>query len=109
MHRAQENDNGLAIHGLQELAAARGWEFNPDFLEDACVGGGSETKKMVIEHHFKSLPHPTVVYYFDDLGEHLQYVRENATVPTHIDLKTVLFDWYGLCIDGTQTLPLKSR
>mmetsp|Transcript_43841 Transcript_43841/g.81881 ORF Transcript_43841/g.81881 Transcript_43841/m.81881 type:complete len:91 (-) Transcript_43841:404-676(-) len=66
------------------------------------VGGSSEIKKLLVENNFKFLTGPTKVYFFDDVEKYLKYARVNATIPENIELKTVQFDWYGICIDGTQ-------
>jgi len=108
---AVQNDNGLATTGLKQLAEDRKWHFESNLLEDAgknpkkimkTVGGSSEIKKLLVENNFKFLTRPTEVYFFDDIERYLKYAREKAKIPENIELKTVHFDWYGICIDGTQ-------
>mmetsp|Transcript_122278 Transcript_122278/g.224171 ORF Transcript_122278/g.224171 Transcript_122278/m.224171 type:complete len:183 (+) Transcript_122278:1-549(+) len=108
---AVQNDNGLSQTGLKKLAEDRKWQFESNLLEDAgknpsdimsTVGGSSEIKKLLVENNFKFLTGPTKVYFFDDVEKYLKYARVNATIPENIELKTVQFDWYGICIDGTQ-------
>mmetsp|Transcript_13429 Transcript_13429/g.23131 ORF Transcript_13429/g.23131 Transcript_13429/m.23131 type:complete len:283 (+) Transcript_13429:105-953(+) len=119
-HKADEfnsvqNDNGLAMVGLKKLAEEKGWEFDANLLEDVglnpsdimnSVGGSSKIKQMLAENNFKHLKGPTTAYFFDDVEKYLKFTRVNATVPENIEFKTVLFDWYGICIDGTQDAPL---
>mmetsp|Transcript_8776 Transcript_8776/g.15092 ORF Transcript_8776/g.15092 Transcript_8776/m.15092 type:complete len:344 (+) Transcript_8776:67-1098(+) len=108
---AVQNDNGLARTGLKKLAEERKWHYESNLLEDAgqnpssimsTAGGSSEIKKLLVENNFKFLTGPTQVYFFDDVEKYLKYARVNATIPENIELKTVQFDWYGICIDGTQ-------
>mmetsp|Transcript_61433 Transcript_61433/g.116117 ORF Transcript_61433/g.116117 Transcript_61433/m.116117 type:complete len:283 (-) Transcript_61433:77-925(-) len=108
---AMQNDNGLAMTGLKELAAERKWQFQSNLLEDSgtnpskimnAKGGSSEIKKQLAENNFRFLTGPTDVYFFDDIEKYLKYTQEKATIPENIELKTVHFDWYGICIDGTQ-------
>jgi len=108
---AVQNDNGLAMTGLKGLAEDKGWQFKSILLEDAAknpkeimsvVGGSSEIKRMLAENNFTCLTGPTDVYFFDDIEKYLKYTREKANIPENIELKTVHFDWYGICIDGTQ-------
>mmetsp|Transcript_59487 Transcript_59487/g.112180 ORF Transcript_59487/g.112180 Transcript_59487/m.112180 type:complete len:82 (-) Transcript_59487:25-270(-) len=70
------------------------------------VGGSSKIKQMLAENNFNHLRGRTTVYFFDDIEKYLKFTRKNATIPENIELKTVLFDWYGICIDGTQDAPL---
>mmetsp|Transcript_75419 Transcript_75419/g.133509 ORF Transcript_75419/g.133509 Transcript_75419/m.133509 type:complete len:353 (-) Transcript_75419:415-1473(-) len=108
---AVQNDNGLAMTGLKGLAEDKGWQFKSILLEDAAknpkeimsvVGGSSEIKRMLAENNFTCLTGPTDVYFFDDIEKYLKYTRDTANIPDNIELKTVHFDWYGICIDGTQ-------
>mmetsp|Transcript_1264 Transcript_1264/g.2454 ORF Transcript_1264/g.2454 Transcript_1264/m.2454 type:complete len:353 (-) Transcript_1264:391-1449(-) len=108
---AVQNQNGLAMTGLKELAEDNGWQFEPNLLEDAgknvseimsAVGGSSEVKRMLAENNFQRLTGPAEVYFFDDIEKYLKYTRDTANIPDNIELKTVHFDWYGICIDGTQ-------
>mmetsp|Transcript_8773 Transcript_8773/g.15086 ORF Transcript_8773/g.15086 Transcript_8773/m.15086 type:complete len:376 (-) Transcript_8773:313-1440(-) len=108
---AVQNDNGLAMTGLKGLAEDKGWQFKSILLEDAAknpkeimsvVGGSSEIKRMLAENNFTCLTGPTDVYFFDDIEKYLKYTRETANIPENIKLKTVNFDWYGICIEGTQ-------
>jgi len=108
---AVQNQNGLAMTGLKELAEDNGWQFEPNLLEDAgknvseimsAVGGSSEVKRMLAENNFQRLTGPAEVYFFDDIEKYLKYTRETANIPENIKLKTVNFDWYGICIEGTQ-------
>mmetsp|Transcript_61435 Transcript_61435/g.116123 ORF Transcript_61435/g.116123 Transcript_61435/m.116123 type:complete len:355 (-) Transcript_61435:390-1454(-) len=108
---AAQNQNGLAMTGLKELAEDNGWQFEPNLLEDAgknvseimsAVGGSSEVKRMLAENNFQRLTGPAEVYFFDDIEKYLKYTRDTANIPDNIELKTVHFDWYGICIDGTQ-------
>lgn len=110
-----QNENGLAMMGLEKLAEQKGWQFNDNLLEDAginpgdimnSVGGSSKIKQMLAEKNFDHLKGPATVYFFDDVEKYLKFIRKHATIPKNIELKTVLFDWYGICIDGTQEAPL---
>mmetsp|Transcript_126012 Transcript_126012/g.218515 ORF Transcript_126012/g.218515 Transcript_126012/m.218515 type:complete len:306 (-) Transcript_126012:16-933(-) len=129
---AAQNDNGSAMTGLKDLAKAKGWQFNPSLLEDAGTpvdeflppgfgrfssfddfrdpdlvqSGSGKIKQMLAENNFACLPGPAEVYFFADVEKYLTYTRNMAHIPENIELKTVLFDWYGICIEGTQTAPL---
>jgi len=115
-YNALQNDNGSAMVGLKQLAEARGWHFNPKLLEDVGVNpsavmsgkdGSSRIKQLLAENNFTCLKDQyTEVYFFDDVEKYLNYTREKATIPENIKLKTVWYDWYGICIDGTQDAPL---
>mmetsp|Transcript_87972 Transcript_87972/g.161286 ORF Transcript_87972/g.161286 Transcript_87972/m.161286 type:complete len:80 (+) Transcript_87972:975-1214(+) len=70
------------------------------------VGGSSKIKQMLVENNFKHLKGRTTVYFLDDVEKYLKFTRINAEIPENIELKTVLFDWYGVCIDGTHDAPL---
>jgi hypothetical protein len=114
---ARSNGNGLASIGLKRLAEKNGWQFNPVLLEDVGAnpndimntpGGSSKIKQMLAENNFTCLTGPTEVYFFDDVQEYLNYVRFHAKIPRNIELKTVLFDWYGICFNGTQDGPLSA-
>jgi hypothetical protein len=115
---ALANGNGLARTGLEQLAERYGWEFNPVLLEDIGTTprtilktphGSCKLKQMLVENNLTCLTGPTEVYFFDDVGKQLDYVRANAEIPDKIRLHTVLFDWYGICIDGTQKGPLAAK
>jgi len=115
---ATRNGNGLARIGLKQLAERYNWQYNPSSLEDAgnlpidimgTHGGSEKIKQMLVENNFSCLTGPTEVYFFDDVEKYLDYVRENAKTPSNIELKTVLFDWFGICIDGTQQGPLLAK
>mmetsp|Transcript_122273 Transcript_122273/g.224157 ORF Transcript_122273/g.224157 Transcript_122273/m.224157 type:complete len:354 (-) Transcript_122273:390-1451(-) len=108
---AVQNDNGVAMTGLKALAEDKKWQFESVLLEDAgknpsdilsAKGGSSEIKRMLAENNFTRLTGPTDVYFFDDIEKYLKYTRDTANIPDNIELKTVHFDWYGICIDGTQ-------
>lgn len=107
-----QNDNGLAVPGLKQLAKQSGWDFDAHRLEDVGMDTGTitdkEIKRALVENNFTRLPGPTEVYFFDDVPKYLKYVRDFAEIPADIEMKTVLFDWYGICIDGAQDGPLVS-
>jgi len=112
---AERNGNGLARIGLKQLAERYNWQYNPMSLEDACKlpmdthGGSEKIKQMLVENNFSCLTGQTEVYFFDDVEKYLDYVRANAKTPSNIELKTVLFDWFAICIDGTQQGPLSAK
>ena len=105
---AVQNDNGEAFDGLQQLAQIKGWGWDGTLL-GAGARPPTEIKQSIVERHcstFAGTEVEVVVYYFDDIEKYLKHVREHAEVPENIELKTVLFDWYGICIDGSQELRL---
>lgn len=134
---AAMNGNGLAMAGLRALAEEKGWKFNPNLLEDAGLSAGKytppglgrftthdaklddrhpgihhqpgsmEIKRLLVESNFKHLTGLSEVYFFDDVQSNLEYTRDKACIPDHIEFKTVWFDWHAICIDGTQHAPLE--
>ena len=105
---AAQNGHGESVDGLQQLAQIKGWGWDGTLL-GAGARPPTEIKQSIVERHcstFAGTEVEVVVYYFDDIEKYLKHVREHAELPKNIELKTVLFDWYGICIDGSQELRL---
>eukprot|EP00973_Karenia_brevis_P055270 7684426-Karenia_brevis.AAC.1 len=105
------NDNGESIAGLRQLAQEKGWVFDPSLLGRNSAQCIFWMKKEIVERHCRKLGGTgieVVVYFFDDIEKYLNHVREHARLPSDVHLETVLFDWYGICIDGTQDPPLSA-
>lgn len=99
-----QNDNGLSIEGLRELAKNKNWEWNGNLL-DVPIVNPFQLKQQIVETHCSIFVDKDVeweAYFFDDIEKYLKYVQKNAKIPPNVKLNTVLFDWYGICIEGSQ-------